>query len=121
MDIFNNLNGLSAKIQQQAAIIQTEEATKSAFVMPFISQMVKYIISEYLTDEGHNKRAFSGFFCLNNCCLLLNLSGKTIEVIENIHSSPLITESALSGEYLMWLVKIQNQPFKVNFFEKKPF
>jgi len=36
-------------------------------------------------------------------------------------SDRLITESALSGEYLMWLVKIQNQPFKVNFFEKKPF
>jgi len=36
-------------------------------------------------------------------------------------SDRLITESALSGEYLMWLVKIQNQPFKVNFFEKNPF
>jgi hypothetical protein len=35
-------------------------------------------------------------------------------------SDRLITESALSGEYVMWLVKIQNQPFKVNFFEKKP-
>jgi hypothetical protein len=26
--------------------------------------------------------------------------------------------AALSGEYLMWLVKIQNQPFKVNFLKK---
>jgi len=33
-------------------------------------------------------------------------------------SDRLITESALSGEYVMWLVKIQNQPFKVNFLKK---
>lgn len=62
MDIFNNLNGLSAKIQQQAAIIQTEEATKSAFVMPFISQILGYdvfdpteVIPEFICDVGTKK------------------------------------------------------------------
>lgn len=62
MDIFNNLSGLSAKIQQQAAIIQTEEATKSAFVMPFISQILGYdvfdpteVIPEFICDVGTKK------------------------------------------------------------------
>ncbi len=62
MDILNNLNGLSNKIKQQSAIIQTEEATKSAFVMPFISQVLGYdvfdpaeVIPEFICDVGTKK------------------------------------------------------------------
>ena len=42
MDILDELHSLSAKIKQQSSFIQTEEATKSAFVMPFINRVLGY-------------------------------------------------------------------------------
>lgn len=39
MDFIDNIRDLSARIQKQAGGIQTEEATKNAFVMPFISAL----------------------------------------------------------------------------------
>jgi hypothetical protein len=53
---------LRSSSKQQAAIIQTEEATKSAFVMPFISQILGYdvfdpteVIPEFICDVGTKK------------------------------------------------------------------
>jgi len=39
MDLIDELNNLSSKVFKQKDIIQTEEATKNAFVMPFISAL----------------------------------------------------------------------------------
>ncbi len=39
MDFIDNIRELSARIQKQASGIQTEEATKNAFVMPFIGAL----------------------------------------------------------------------------------
>ena len=39
MDFIDNIRDLSGRIQKQAGGIQTEEATKNAFVMPFISAL----------------------------------------------------------------------------------
>ncbi len=39
MDFIDLIRDLSARIQKQAGGIQTEEATKNAFVMPFISAL----------------------------------------------------------------------------------
>jgi len=39
MDFIDHLRDLSIRIQKQAAGIQTEEATKTAFVMPFIAAL----------------------------------------------------------------------------------
>lgn len=36
MEYMESLNALALKIRQQAASIATEEATKNAFVMPFM-------------------------------------------------------------------------------------
>jgi hypothetical protein len=36
MDFIDHIRDLSARIQKQASSIQTEEATKNAFVMPFM-------------------------------------------------------------------------------------
>lgn len=36
MDFIEELRNLSARITRQKDVIQTEEATKNAFVMPFI-------------------------------------------------------------------------------------
>ncbi|HKN04967.1 MAG TPA: type I restriction endonuclease [Buttiauxella sp.] len=62
MDFMERLNTLSAKIKQQAGAIQTEEATKTAFVMPFIHNVLGYdvfdpteVVPEFICDVGTKK------------------------------------------------------------------
>ncbi|MBS1207750.1 MAG: hypothetical protein H6R19_148 [Proteobacteria bacterium] len=62
MEVIDKLNSLSTKIRQQAAAIKTEEATKNAFVMPFISNILGYdvfdpseVMPEYVCDVGTKK------------------------------------------------------------------
>lgn len=62
MEFLEKLNILAAKIRQQGASIQTEEATKNAFVMPFINAVLGYdvfdpteVIPEYVCDVGTKK------------------------------------------------------------------
>lgn len=62
MDFMERLSTLSAKIKQQAGAIQTEEATKTAFVMPFIHNVLGYdvfdpteVVPEFICDVGTKK------------------------------------------------------------------
>lgn len=62
MEISEKLAALSAKIKSQTHMIQTEEATKAAFVMPFISTILGYdvfdpeeVTPEYICDIGTKK------------------------------------------------------------------
>lgn len=62
MDFVERINGLSVKVAQQASSIQTEEATKNAFVMPFIHHVLGYdvfdpteVTPEYVCDIGTKK------------------------------------------------------------------
>ena len=56
------LSALAAKIKSQRAAIKTEEATKNAFVMPFISTILGYdvfnpleVVPEFIADVGVKK------------------------------------------------------------------
>jgi hypothetical protein len=62
MQFGERLAALAAKIQQQRNIIETEEATKNAFIMPFISTILGYdvfnpleVVPEYTADVGIKK------------------------------------------------------------------
>lgn len=62
MEFHERLNALATKVRQQAASIQTEEATKNAFVMPFIHSVLGYdvfdpseVTPEYVCDVGTKK------------------------------------------------------------------
>jgi len=62
MELFEKLASLAAKVRLQAAAIQTEEATKNAFVMPFISTVLGYdvfdpteVTPEFVCDVGTKK------------------------------------------------------------------
>ncbi len=62
MEFFEKLASLAAKVRLQAAAIQTEEATKNAFVMPFISTVLGYdvfdpteVTPEFVCDVGTKK------------------------------------------------------------------
>lgn len=59
MELIEKLNNLASKIRQQGAAIQTEEATKNAFIMPFISRVLGYdvfnpleVVPEFTADHG---------------------------------------------------------------------
>lgn len=62
MDIAERTQALALKIRKQKAAIETEEATKNAFVMPFISTVLGYdvfnpaeVIPEFTADVGLKK------------------------------------------------------------------
>ncbi|POU72981.1 restriction endonuclease [Leclercia sp. LSNIH6] len=62
MDFNERLNALANKIKQQINSIETEEATKTAFVMPFIHNVLGYdvfdpreVIPEFVCDVGTKK------------------------------------------------------------------
>ena len=42
MDFSEQLQSLAKKIAQQSSMITTEEATKNAFVMPFLNRVLGY-------------------------------------------------------------------------------
>jgi len=59
MELAEKLSALAAKVRQQRGVIQTEEATKNAFVMPFISTILGYdvfnpmeVVPEFIADVG---------------------------------------------------------------------
>jgi hypothetical protein len=62
MEFAEKLSALAAKVRQQRGAIQTEEATKNAFVMPFISTILGYdvfnpmeVVPEFIADVGLKK------------------------------------------------------------------
>lgn len=62
MEFEEKLASLAAKIRQQKSAIQTEEATKTAFVMPFIQSVLGYdvfnpleVVPEFTSDIGTKK------------------------------------------------------------------
>ncbi|MFL5664130.1 MAG: type I restriction endonuclease [Ktedonobacteraceae bacterium] len=61
MDFIEVLQNLSSKISKQKSLIKTEEATKNAFVMPFISALgydvfdPAEVVPEFIADVGIKK------------------------------------------------------------------
>lgn len=62
MEFSERLTALAAKVRQQKGQIETEEATKNAFIMPFISTILGYdvfnpleVIPEFTADVGVKK------------------------------------------------------------------
>ena len=62
MDFLEKLTSLAAKVRLQGPAIQTEEATKNAFVMPFINTVLGYdvfdpqeVTPEFVCDVGTKK------------------------------------------------------------------
>lgn len=62
MEFSERLDALAVKVRNQASAIGTEEATKNAFVMPFISSILGYdvfdpleVVPEFTADVGTKK------------------------------------------------------------------
>lgn len=134
MDILNNLNGLSNKIKQQSAIIQTEEATKSAFVMPFISQVLGYdvfdpaeVIPEFICDVGTKKGEKIDFAILKGGEIQILIECKKIGESLNVkHASQLFRYFHVTNARISILTNGQVYKFFTdldapNKMDEKPF
>lgn len=73
MDFTERLQSLAKKIAQQSSMIATEEATKNAFVMPFLHNVLGYdvfdpteVIPEFTADTGIKKGEKVDYAILKN-------------------------------------------------------
>lgn len=97
MEFIERLNAMSAKVNQLASTIQTEEATKTAFVMPFIHTVLGYdvfdpseVVPEYICDIGTKKGEKIDYAILKNGQIQILIETKKIGEPLNInHASQL--------------------------------
>lgn len=97
MEFVERLNALSAKIRQQGPSIQTEEATKIAFVMPFINSVLGYdvfdpseVTPEYVCDVGTKKGEKIDYAIMKNGAIQILIECKKIgEPLHINHASQL--------------------------------
>lgn len=97
MEFIERLNTMSAKVNQLASTIQTEEATKTAFVMPFIHTVLGYdvfdpseVVPEYICDIGTKKGEKIDYAILKNGQIQILIETKKIGEPLNInHASQL--------------------------------
>lgn len=73
MEFSEKFDALAAKIQSQGSLIETEEATKNAFVMPFVSSVLGYdvfdpteVIPEFTADVGTKRGEKIDYAIVNN-------------------------------------------------------
>jgi hypothetical protein len=97
MDFYENLNSLSAKIKQQGGNIVTEEATKTAFIMPFIKDVLGYdvfdpaeVVPEFVCDIGTKKGEKIDYaICKDGQVQILIECKKIGESLNNNHANQL--------------------------------
>jgi len=97
MEFIERLNAMSAKVNQLASTIQTEEATKTAFVMPFIHTVLGYdvfdpseVVPEYVCDIGTKKGEKIDYAILKNGQIQILIETKKVGEPLNInHASQL--------------------------------
>lgn len=97
MEFLESLNALAAKIRQQGSSIVTEEATKTAFVMPFIKNVLGYdvfdpteVVPEFVCDVGTKKGEKIDYAILKNGQIQMLIECKKIGESLNInHASQL--------------------------------
>ncbi|MFC2974691.1 type I restriction endonuclease [Azotobacter bryophylli] len=134
MEFIERLNSLAAKIRQQSAAIQTEEATKNAFVMPFINTVLGYdvfdpteVTPEYVCDIGTKKGEKIDYAILKNGEVQILIECKKIGESLNInHASQLFRYFHVTNARISILTNGQVYKFFTdldapNKMDEKPF
>ena len=134
MEFIDKLNSLSAKIKQQAGVIETEEATKNAFVMPFINNVLGYdvfdpteVIPEFVCDIGTKKGEKIDYAILKNSEVQILIECKKIGDPLNInHASQLFRYFHVTNARISILTNGQVYKFFTdleapNKMDEKPF
>lgn len=134
MEFTERLNALSNKIKQQLDAINTEEATKTAFVMPFIHNVLGYdvfdpseVTPEFVCDVGTKKGEKIDYAIMKNNDVQILIECKKIGEPLNInHASQLFRYFHVTNARISILTNGQNYKFFTdldapNKMDEKPF
>ncbi|MFJ2519499.1 type I restriction endonuclease [Cellulosimicrobium cellulans] len=134
MEIGERLASLATKVRQQKATIQTEEATKNAFVMPFISLVLGYdvfnpneVIPEFTADVGTKKGEKIDYAIVKDGELQMLIEAKTVgSPLSLNHASQLFRYFATTNARIAILTNGQHFHFftdldRPNRMDEKPF
>lgn len=133
-EITERLNSLATKIEKQRGSIETEEATKNAFVMPFISLVLGYdvfnpseVVPEYTADIGTKKGEKIDYAIIKDDAVQILVECKKIGEPLNInHASQLFRYFAVTNARIAILTNGDEYRFytdldKQNRMDEKPF
>lgn len=134
MDFNERLNALSSKIKEQINSIVTEEATKNAFVMPFIHNVLGYdvfdpreVTPEFVCDVGTKKGEKIDYAIMKNNEVQILIECKKIGEPLNInHASQLFRYFHVTNARISILTNGQIYKFFTdldapNKMDEKPF
>lgn len=134
MEIAERAQALALKIRKQKAGIETEEATKSAFVMPFISTVLGYdvfdpneVIPEFTADVGTKKGEKIDYVIVHNGQVQLLVEVKRInDPLRIEHASQLFRYFAVTNARIAILTNGETYEFYTdldtpNRMDSKPF
>lgn len=134
MEFEEKLASLAAKIRQQKSAIQTEEATKTAFVMPFIQSVLGYdvfnpleVVPEFTADVGTKKGEKVDYAILKEGEIQILIESKKIGEPLNInHASQLFRYFHVTNARISILTNGQVYKFFTdldapNKMDEKPF
>ena len=134
MEFTERLNALSNKIKQQIDVINTEEGTKTAFVMPFIHNVLGYdvfdpseVTPEFVCDIGTKKGEKIDYAIMKNNDVQILIECKKIGEPLNInHASQLFRYFHVTNARISILTNGQNYKFFTdldapNKMDEKPF
>lgn len=134
MEFTERLNALSTKIRQQIEVINTEEATKTAFVMPFIHNVLGYdvfdpseVTPEFVCDIGTKKGEKIDYAIMKNNDVQILIECKKIgEPLHINHASQLFRYFHVTNARISILTNGQIYRFYTdldapNKMDEKPF
>lgn len=134
MEFTERLNALSTKIRQQIEVINTEEATKTAFVMPFIHNVLGYdvfdpseVTPEFVCDIGTKKGEKIDYVIMKNNDVQILIECKKIgESLHINHASQLFRYFHVTNARISILTNGQIYRFYTdldapNKMDEKPF
>jgi hypothetical protein len=134
MDFTERLASLHEKIRNQEDSIETEEATKTAFVMPFISTILGYdvfnpleVIPEYTADLGTKKGEKVDYAVMESGTVRILIEcKKSNEPLSVDHASQLFRYFATTAARIAILTNGEVYQFftdldKPNMMDRKPF
>lgn len=134
MEISERLASLATKVEQQKASITTEEATKNAFIMPFISLVLGYdvfnpqeVIPEFTADVGTKKGEKVDYAIIQDGQVQILIECKTVGAPLSVnHASQLFRYFATTNARIAILTNGEQFHFfmdldRPNRMDEKPF
>lgn len=134
MEFEAGINALAKKMRSQQDIIQTEEATKNAFIMPFISQVLGYdvfnpleVMPEFTADHGTKKGEKVDYAIMQDGEVRILIECKKIGSDLNVkHASQLFRYFSVTNSRIAILTNGQVFHFftdldSPNIMDKRPF